>query len=146
MARQTRHGAARSGGTGRSSAGAATQRLLTPTELEIMHVLWRLGESTAAGVQAALAPERPLAYTSVSTMLRILEQKGTVASRKEGRGHAYRPLFPKEEYEAVSLRHLVGTVFEGAPVSLVQRLVQDQSLTPDELAAIRRLIATRKRT
>ena len=135
-------------GKGHGSVRAATPppRLLTPTELEIMHVLWRLGESSVAGVQAALAPERPLAYTSVSTMLRILEQKGVVASRKEGRGHAYRPLVPREEYEAVSLRHLVGTVFDGTPVNLVQRLVQDGDLTPDELAAIRRLIATRTRT
>ena len=127
-------------------AARVPPRLLTPTELEIMQVLWKLGEATAAAVQAALEPSRPLAYTSVSTMLRILEQKGAVESRKEGRGHAYRPLFPREDYETVSLRHLVGTVFDGAPVALVQRLVEDQSLTPEELAAIKRLIATRTRT
>src|SRR5687767_8274781 len=103
--------------------GAAAPRLLTATELEIMTVLWRLGESTAAGVQEALAPRRRLAYTSVSTMLRILEQKGVVASRKEGRGHVYVPRVAKQEYESVSVRHLVGSVFDGAPVALVQRLV-----------------------
>jgi predicted transcriptional regulator len=120
------------------------ERLLTEAELGIMTILWRLGEGTVADVRAALP--RRLAYTSVSTLLRILEQKGVVGSRKEGRGHVYRPRVPKETYEAVSLRHLVGRVFDGAPVSLVRRLLEQEELSPEELRELRRLVARKARS
>ncbi|MET0406053.1 MAG: BlaI/MecI/CopY family transcriptional regulator [Cystobacter sp.] len=113
---------------------------LTPVELELMQVVWRLGEVSVADVLAALPPERPLAYTSVSTVLRILEQKGVVGSRKEGRGHLYSALLAREVYERRSVRHLVDTVFEGTPSSLVARLVEELPLSPEELARIRALL------
>jgi predicted transcriptional regulator len=113
---------------------------LTPVELELMHVVWRVGEVSVADVLAALPPERPLAYTSVSTVLRILEQKGVVRSRKEGRGHLYSALLPREVYERQSVRHLVDTVFEGTPSSLVARLVEELPLSPEELARMRDLL------
>jgi predicted transcriptional regulator len=122
----------------------APERLLTAAELEIMTVLWRLGEGTVAEVREALS--RSLAYTSVSTLLRILEQKQVVASRKHGRGHLYRPRVPKEAYERVSLRHLLGRVFDGAPVSLVRRLLEEEELSAGELKELRRLLARKARS
>jgi predicted transcriptional regulator len=119
--------------------GRGGERLLTEAELGIMTVLWRLGEGTVAEVRDAIP--RRLAYTSVSTLLRILEQKGVVGSRKEGRGHLYRPRVAKQAYQAVSLRHLVGRLFDGAPVSLVRRLLEEEDLSPEELRELRRLVA-----
>ena len=114
-------------------------KLLTEVELELMGILWRLGEGTVAEVLAQLPPSRKLAYTSVSTMLRILEGKGALGSRKEGRGHVYVTKLRKEAYEAQTLRHLLTKVFDDAPSSLVRRLLEDERLTAEELERIRSL-------
>ena len=115
-------------------------RPLTPVELELMQLVWKQGEVSVADVLAALPPERALAYTSVSTVLRILEQKGVVRSRKQGRGHLYSAVLPREAYEAQSVRHLVDTLFEGTPSALVARLVEAVPLAPDEVEQIRKLL------
>jgi len=121
---------------------SARPRLLTQAELEIMSALWRLEQGTVHQVLESLPSGRRLAYTSVSTILRILEQKQVVGSRREGtgRGHVYFPRVPKEEYEAHSLRDLIGRVFDGAPVSLVRCLVENQDLSAHDVAAIRALL------
>jgi predicted transcriptional regulator len=115
-------------------------RPLTPVELELMQLVWKQGEVSVADVLAALPPERALAYTSVSTVLRILEQKGVVRSRKQGRGHLYSAVLPREAYEAQSVRHLVDTLFSGTPSALVARLVEAVPLAPDEVEQIRKLL------
>ncbi|WNG37055.1 BlaI/MecI/CopY family transcriptional regulator [Archangium violaceum] len=114
---------------------------LTPVELELMQIVWRKGEVSVADVLEALPPERKLAYTSVSTVLRILEQKGVLGSRKVGRGHLYSALLPREAYEVQSVRHLVETVFDGTPSALVERLVEAVPLSPEEVEQIRKLLS-----
>ena len=114
---------------------------LTPVELELMHIVWRKGEVSVADVLEALPPERKLAYTSVSTVLRILEQKGVLRSRKVGRGHLYSALLPREAYEVQSVRHLVETVFDGTPSALVERLVEAVPLSPEEVEQLRALLS-----
>ena len=88
----------------------------------------------------ALPPERKLAYTSVSTVMRILEQKGVLQSRKVGRGHLYSALLPREAYELQSVRHLVETMFDGTPSQLVERLVEAVPLSAEEVAQLRKLL------
>lgn len=119
---------------------SAPQKLLTEVELELMGILWRLGEGSVNDVIAGLPKGRDLAYTSVSTMMRILEQKKIVASRKEGRGHVYFPKLTKEAYEATSVQHLVSKVFDGAPASLVRRLIETDGMSESDLEAIRALL------
>ena len=118
---------------------------LTPVELELMHIVWRLGETSVADVLAQLPPERKLAYTSVSTVLRILEQKGVVRSRKVGRGHLYSALLGREDYEARSVRHLVETVFDGTPSALVARLVEAVPLSASDVDQLRKLLDAKGR-
>ncbi len=127
----------------RSSQGEAPKPL-TPVELELMHIVWRKGEVSVADVLEALPPERKLAYTSVSTVLRILEQKGVLRSRKVGRGHLYSALLPREAYEVQSVRHLVETVFDGTPSALVERLVEAVPLSPEEVEQIRKLLGKKE--
>ena len=122
------------------------ERLLTESELELMTILWREAGATAGEVLAALPPERPLAYTSVSTILRILEQKGVVRSEKVGRGHRYLPTVAKGDYEAFALGQVVDKVFDGQPLSLVRRLVDTTGLTRQDLAALKALLDDRERT
>ena len=118
-------------------------KLLTEVELELMSILWQLGEGTVREVLEELPPERDLAYTSVSTIIRILEQKRLLTSRKKGRAHIYRPTMKKAEYERRSLDHLVEKVFDGAPSALVVRLLDIDNLSPEEIDAIRRAIEER---
>lgn len=126
---------------GKAAAERDGDRLLTEVELELMTILWRLGDGgTVNDVLEALPAERPLAYTSVSTILRILERKGFVKARKQGRGHVYVPRMSKGAYEARSLRHLLSRVFDGAPSALVRCLVESERLSPHELQTIRGLL------
>ena len=124
----------------KSRGSAEARKVLTPVELEMMNVIWQLGSCSVAQVMERLRPERELAYTSVSTIIRILEQKAYVTSRKEGRGHLYRASVTKEEYQAMSLNQLVRNVFEGTPSLLVQRLLDSESVSARELAQIRNLL------
>jgi BlaI family transcriptional regulator, penicillinase repressor len=119
------------------------RRPLTATELEMMNVIWHLGACSVAQVQEALRPERELAYSSVSTIIRILEQKGFVTSSKVGRGHLYSAVMPKRDYQALSLEHVVREVFDDTPSLLVQRLLDSRNLTEKELAEIRALLRKR---
>jgi predicted transcriptional regulator len=113
---------------------------LTAVELEMMNVIWRIGPCSVTQIQQELASGRELAYTSISTMVRILEQKGYVVSEKVGRGHLYSAAVSKESYQASSLRHLLDDVFEGTPALLVRRLLDSESLTAEELAEIGTLL------
>lgn len=115
-------------------------KLLTDTELELMTILWRLGEGSVAQVMEQLPKERDLAYTSVSTILRILEQKGVLKTRKEGRGHIYIPQLAKSEYEAKTVKQVVDRVFEGTPVNLVRQLLDSVPLNDKDLEELRQLI------
>lgn len=116
-------------------------KLLTDTELELMTILWKLGEGTVADVIQGLSEGRDLAYTSVSTILRILEQKSVLKTRKEGRGHVYIPVLKKTEYESKTVRHVVDRVFEGTPVALVRQLLDSVKIDSAELEQLKELIA-----
>ena len=114
--------------------------MLTDVELELMTILWKLGEGSVADVLESLPKGRELAYTSVSTVLRILEQKAVVTARKEGRGHIYSPHVSKAEYEAKAVKHVVERVFDGAPAALVRQLLDAGQLNENDLREIQSLI------
>lgn len=116
------------------------EKSLTATELEMMNVIWRIGPCSVTQVVEQLRPERELAYTSVSTIVRILEQKGFVTSSKEGRGHLYEAAISKEDYQRSTVRRMVTSVFDDTPALLVRRLLDTDSLSPDDLAQIRALL------
>ncbi len=111
----------------------------------MMNIIWRLGACTVTQVKEALAPGRKLAYTSVSTIIRILEQKGVVTSAKAGRGHLYSAAMSKQAFQALSLAHLVESVFDRTPSLLVQRLLDSDSLSEQELDHIRALLRAQDR-
>ena len=117
--------------------------LLTEVELEFMNELWALGEGTVRDVLDKLADDRNLAYTSGATILRILEQKEFVTSRKVGKSHVYRPTLAKDAYQTRSLKDLSMKLFDDAPASLVARLVNDDELTEEALGQIRALVDRR---
>lgn len=118
--------------------------LLTDVEHEFMEILWKLGEGTVHDVLAHLPEGRDLAYTSVSTILRILEQKGILENRKEGRAHIYRPLLARNAFAAASVSQVVDEVFHGKPGALAAYLIEDKRLTPEELDHLEALLLSRK--
>lgn len=111
---------------------------LTPAELEIMQALWRLGETTVHALRAALGDDRT--YTTISTLVRILEQKGFVASRPVGRAHLYRAVHSREDYARVAVGDLVDRLFDGDPGDLVRTLIEAKGLDGKELAQLRALL------
>lgn len=117
--------------------------LLTEVELEFMNELWALGEGTVRDVLEQLPEGRDLAYTSAATILRILEQKDFVTSRKEGKRHVYVPALEKDVYQSRSLKDLSAKLFDDTPASLVARLVDDDTLSEEALGQIRALVDRR---
>lgn len=110
-------------------------------ELEVMSVLWDRGSSTVAEVRDAL--DMPLAYTTVLTVLRILERKGYVDHVTENRAHRYAPLVDREVAATSALKRIIQTVFAGSPIMLFSNFVDTQSLSPAELKRIRLLLKER---
>ncbi len=121
------------------------EKQFTEVELEIMNVIWQLGECTVKDVQKNLQETRSLAYTSVATMMKILEQKKVLTSKKDDRAHTYKSLINREDYESASLKHLAEHVFHGDPSLMVMRLLNETDLSKDELQSIRTLLESRIR-
>src|SRR5512146_1148732 len=114
----------------------------TERELDVMDVLWEAGGgSTVAEVRERLADE--LAYTTVLTVLRTLEEKGYVAHEEEGKAYRYRPLVGREAAGTSALRRLVRKVFRGSPELLLTQLVSDRGLSREELERMRELLEER---
>lgn len=113
---------------------------LTEVEQRVMEVLWSSGSGTVSEVLAAVDTPKPLAFNTVQTMLRILEQKGYVKHKEEGRAFRYFPLVDKATASRSAVRHVVRRFF-GSPGALALNLLQSEDLSPEELARIRKLIA-----
>ena len=113
----------------------------TDRELDVMSVLWEYGSATVAEVRDGLADQ--LAYTTVLTVLRTLEEKGHVDHVEEGKAHRYRPLVAREGAGKTALKRLVRKVFAGSPELLLTHLVSDRNLTAAELKRMRKLLDER---
>ncbi|HUA59878.1 MAG TPA: BlaI/MecI/CopY family transcriptional regulator [Verrucomicrobiae bacterium] len=116
---------------------------LTDGELRMMDVLWDKGSATVADVCDALPKESDLAYNTVLTTLRILEDKGYLehVKAKEGRAFIYRPLIGRNEAGRNAVRYLVSRFFRNSPELLVVNLLKDEELSDKELQRIRHLLA-----
>jgi BlaI family transcriptional regulator, penicillinase repressor len=113
---------------------------LTDAEARVMTVLWRSQTATVADVVAALGPKRRVSYSTVQTILRILETKGYVAHEKIARAFIYRPVVDARQARRRALRHLVGRLFDNSPSLLVLNVLDDEELDPAELKRLKDLI------
>ena len=110
---------------------------LTEAELRLMKVLWTRGESTVNEIVAALPTKNALAYNSVLTTIRILEQKGYVQHRKEGRAFYYVPLVAEEQAGSSEVRLVLSRFFGNSREKLMLSLLGDSEITPEELQRLR---------
>lgn len=113
---------------------------LTGAELEIMHEVWRLEQATVRDVYEALRERRKVAYTSVMTVMKILEQKGHLKKKQQDRAYVYQPARPRAQVLRGMVQDFVDRVFQGAAKPLMVHLVEDSRLSPEDLAEIRRLL------
>jgi BlaI family transcriptional regulator, penicillinase repressor len=112
---------------------------LTQRELDIMGVLWELGEGTVTEVRDRVDPD--LAYTSISSMIRTLELKGFVSHRRgEGKTHVYFPVIAPEAAGESALGRVLDKIYGGSPIKLLAHLVQQKRLSPKELERMRDLL------
>ena len=116
-------------------------KTFTDKEVEIMRVIWERGEATAKEIQEALPDDRH--YNSVLTIIRVLERKGHLTHRAEGKAHIYRAKAKQEKSQRRVLSHLIEQVFGGSAAAMVLHLVETGDLTEDDLSEVRAKIATR---
>ena len=114
---------------------------LTEAELRLMRILWRRGESAVTDLVSDLADSEPLAYNSVLTTIRILEQKGYVTHRQEGRAFVYSPSIAEHEASRSEVRHVLSRFFGNSHERLLLSLLGDEELSPDELQRLKNAIA-----
>jgi predicted transcriptional regulator len=110
---------------------------LTEAELRLMKILWRRGDSAVTDLLAAMPEGENLAYNSVLTTIRILEQKGYVEHRQEGRAFVYRACIAEQEASRSEVRHVLSRFFGNSRERLVLSLLGDEALSPGELQRLK---------
>jgi predicted transcriptional regulator len=113
---------------------------LTDAELRLMEVIWEKGKATVGEVVEALPKGVPLAYSTVLTTLRILENKGYLRHTKDGRSFVYRPVVKREQARENAISHLLRRFFEGSPELLMLNLMEGGKIDEQELARLRKRI------
>lgn len=114
-------------------------------QLRIMQLLWKMKRASARELTDELNKTEPIAHSTVQTLLRQLEAKGSVSHKKEKRTFYFYPLVKEEKVKKSAARDLIQNVFEGSAGGLVSYLLENEKVSSDELAEIRKLIAKKKK-
>jgi predicted transcriptional regulator len=117
---------------------------LTDAELRLMEVVWKKGVATVADVVEDVTGDPPLAYSTVLTTLRILENKGYLIHSKQGRAFVYKPVVQREAARDNAIRHLLRRFFDGSPELLLLNLLDSKGVGAKELARLRKRIKEEK--
>jgi BlaI family transcriptional regulator, penicillinase repressor len=117
---------------------------LTPQELEIMKLVWQRENATVRDIYEALLERRKIAYTTVMTMMKILETKGYLKKRRQERAFVYRPAHPKNQVIGGMIREFIDRVFNGSAAPLLVHLVKDRQIREKDLLKIVRMIEETK--
>jgi BlaI family penicillinase repressor len=125
--------------------GTKKLRAMSPTETEILRLVWRLKEATVQEVREQLPADRTLAYNTVQTLLSRLEQKGYLRHRDKGRAHVFSPRVEPQEVIKTTVRDFLGRLFGGDPKPLVQFLAEDGKIDEEDIKRLRQLIDKRKK-
>ncbi|MEO9170291.1 MAG: BlaI/MecI/CopY family transcriptional regulator [Candidatus Baltobacteraceae bacterium] len=118
--------------------------ILTDHELRLMEVLWQRDRATVADVVEAIEPP-PLAYSTVLTTLRTLEQKGYIAHEEDGRAYVFHPLVARDDAAKSAMRHLLDRFFGNSPGALAVSLLDDTHLSDDDAAKIKRMLSRNRK-
>ena len=120
-------------------------RAMSPTETEILRLVWELNEATVQQIREKLPSNRSLAYNTVQTLLCRLEQKGYLKHHLKGRAHVFSALVKPREVIKTTVRDFLGRLFGGDPKPLVQFLAEDGKLDEEDIKRLRELIKKKKK-
>jgi BlaI family transcriptional regulator, penicillinase repressor len=117
----------------------------TPSELEILQVLWERGPSTVREVHEALSAKRPMGYTSVLKLMQIMTTKGTLRRNEEQRAHVYEAVEPAEKTKRQLALDVLQRVFEGSASDLMMHALAGQKASKEEIEEMRRMLSEYER-
>lgn len=124
---------------------ARDKKLLTDLEADVMQLVWQKEKATVRDVYEAIQSTRPLAYTTIMTVLSKLAEKGIVDRSKKGRAYVYRPKVSEKEAAQRSVAKLLQKFFDGSPLALVAHLVDVNAISPDELSSLQQLLDSKQK-
>ena len=113
----------------------------TRLEMQVLAVLWEHGPGTVRDVLATLPDGKARAYTTVLTVLQVMEKKGLLTHTTEGNTHVYKPTATRRQTIGPVLKNLVRQVFGGSPATAMQHLLAEHEVSPEELVKLRQLIS-----
>jgi BlaI family transcriptional regulator, penicillinase repressor len=120
-----------------------TATTLTEQELEIMKIVWDLGTATVRQVYERLLAEREIAYTTVMTMMQVLERKGRLVKSLDEKAHVYKPSEPKQKVIGGMVQEFMNRVFNGSAEPLLLQLVDDEKLSQEDIERLRKILKKR---
>ena len=120
--------------------GKGKLRAMSPAETEILRLVWQLGEATVQQIQEALPTSRNVAYKTVQTLLRRLEDKGYLTHNVEGKAHVFYPAAKQEAVITRSVNDFLGRLFGGDPIPLMHYLAEHGRITAEDIEVLKRLI------
>ena len=120
--------------------------ILTRQELQIMKVVWVMGAATVKDVCSAMSKRKATAYTTVLTLMGILEDKGALVHVRSGRAYVYRPLLSREQATNNQIRDVVSRFFDGRPEKLIATVLESEGIAPENLGGLATLLKPRAET
>jgi BlaI family penicillinase repressor len=118
--------------------------ILTRQELQIMKEVWKLGSATVNDVCKAISQRKPTAYTTILTLMGILEEKGALVHSRPGRAYVYKPLLSKHQAIKNQIDDVLVRLFEGDPQKLVEYVVDNEILEAGQMENVRRLLDAKR--
>jgi BlaI family penicillinase repressor len=114
----------------------------TPAELEILRIIWSLGEAKVQSVNDEQCKTKPVGYTTTLKTMQIMEQKGLLGRRKDGKSHIYYPAAEQQDTQTTMLQRLLHSAFGGSKSKLVMQLLGSEKISKQELNDIKVFLAT----
>ena len=118
----------------------ARRPALSKAEMEVVRIVWNLGEATVRQTVDAFPPGRNIDFTTVQTYLRRLETKGYLRAKRQGRALVYRPRVRPDDVIRDTVGDLVNRLFDGQPVPLLHHLIRDRSIRKEDIDELRQMI------
>ncbi len=118
--------------------------ILTRQELQIMKVIWGLGAATVKDVCEIMSQSKPVAYTTILTLMGILEDKGALAHTRSGRAFLFRPLLSRRQATRNVVHDVTMRFFDGNPEKLIEDVLANETLDPDQLDFVRSMLESRQ--
>ena len=118
--------------------------ILTKRELQIMKVVWERGTATVKDVFEAISKEEATAYTSILTLMGILEEKDVLAHSRSGRAFLYRPLISRQQATRNQVRDILKRFFDGNPEKLIETVLEEELKKPELIEPVRDILSSRR--